>query len=56
MDEVDDPDDASLDLGCDESDRLFDFMVAKRNELDENITTRQGFMVQCLITYTFSPY
>ena len=45
-DEVDDPDDASLDL---DSDRLFDFTVTKRSELEDNVIARQGFMV-CLLS------
>ena len=49
-DEVDDPDDASVDVVEDDSDRLFDFMVAKTNEQEENVTARLGFTVQCFIT------
>lgn len=49
-DEVDDPDDASADVVEDDSDRLFDFMVAKTNEQEENVTARLGFMVRCIIT------
>ncbi|KAI9450278.1 hypothetical protein BJY52DRAFT_1215556, partial [Lactarius psammicola] len=42
-DEVDDTDDASLDSENDDSDRLFDFMVAKKSEQEENVIVRQGF-------------
>ncbi|KAH8980307.1 hypothetical protein EDB92DRAFT_1937150 [Lactarius akahatsu] len=42
-DEVDDMDDASLDSENDDSDRLYDFMVAKTNEQEENVIARQGF-------------
>ena len=49
-DEVDDPDDASVDVVEDDSDRLFDFMVAKTNEQEENVTARLGFMVRRIIT------
>ena len=44
-DEVDDPDDASVDAENDDSDRLYDFMVAKTNEQEENVIARQGFTV-----------
>jgi hypothetical protein len=49
-DEVDDPEDATVDAENDDSDRLFDFMVAKTNEQEENVIARLGFMVRCLIT------
>ena len=49
-DEVDEPDDASVDAENDDSDRLYDFMVAKTNEQEENVIAREGFTVQCLIT------
>ncbi len=52
-DEVDDTDDASLDSEDDDSDRLYDFMVAKTNEQEEDVIARQGFTVRCLITYAF---
>jgi hypothetical protein len=44
-DEVDDPEDASVDAENDDSDRLYDFMVAKTNEQEENVVARQGFMM-----------
>ncbi len=50
-DEVDVPDDESLDLENDDSDRLFDFMVAKTNEQEEDVIARQGFTVRCLIIH-----
>jgi hypothetical protein len=37
----------------DESDRLFNFEVAKTNEQEETVTTRPGFQV-CLLA--FSPF
>ena len=49
-DEVDDPDDASVDAENDDSDRLYDYMVAKTIEQEENVAARRGFTVQCLIT------
>ena len=52
-DEVDDPDDASLDLENIDSDRLFDFTVAKTYEQEENVTTRQGFTVRRLMIHIF---
>ena len=42
---VDDPGGASLDAENDDSDSMFDFMVEKTNEQEENVTARQGFMV-----------
>ena len=54
-DEVDDQDDASLDLENDDSDRLFDFMVAKTNDQEEDVIARQGFTVWSLITHAFRP-
>ncbi|KAF8270139.1 hypothetical protein EI94DRAFT_1572222, partial [Lactarius quietus] len=42
-DEVDDSDDASVEAENDDSDRLYDFMVAKTNEQEENVIARQGF-------------
>ncbi|KAI9437934.1 hypothetical protein BJY52DRAFT_1381767 [Lactarius psammicola] len=42
-DEVADPDDASLDSENDDSHRLFDFTVAKRNGREENVIARKGF-------------
>ncbi|KAI9437933.1 hypothetical protein BJY52DRAFT_1229957 [Lactarius psammicola] len=42
-DEADDTDDAPLDSENDDSDRLFDFTVAKRNEQEENVIARKGF-------------
>jgi len=55
-DGVDDPDDESLDLENDDSDRLFDFMVAKKSEQEENVIARQGFTVRCLIIHAFPLY
>ena len=49
-DEVGDLDDASSDSSNDESDRVYDFMVAKTIEQEEYVVARQGFTVQCLIT------
>ncbi|KAH8986023.1 hypothetical protein EDB92DRAFT_1949474 [Lactarius akahatsu] len=42
-DEVDDMDGASLHSENIDSDRLYDFMVAKANEQEENVIARQGF-------------
>jgi hypothetical protein len=44
-DEVDDPDDPSLDSENVDSCRLFDFSVHKRTEQKENVNARQGFTV-----------
>ena len=52
-DEIDDPDDASVDAESDDSDRLYDYMVAKTIEKEDNIVARQGFTVQCLITHAY---
>ena len=41
----DKPDDTSLDLGVDVSDRLFTFTVERKSEQEENVTARQGFTV-----------
>ncbi|KAF8270132.1 hypothetical protein EI94DRAFT_1572312 [Lactarius quietus] len=43
--QVDDQDDTSIDLENIDSDRLFDFMVEKKSEQEENVTARQGFMM-----------
>ena len=51
---VDDLVDASLELENDDSDRLFNFKVAKRHEQEENVIARQGFQVQYLITHAYS--
>jgi hypothetical protein len=51
--EVNDPDSASLDLENDDSDRLFDFMVAKTNDQEEDVIARQGFTVRSLIAHDF---
>jgi hypothetical protein len=50
-DEVDDPGDTPLDLENDDSNRLFDFTVAKKTEQEENVIARQGFTVQYLIIH-----
>jgi hypothetical protein len=42
---VEKPDDTSVDLDIFDSDRLFDFTVAKKSEQEENVTARQGFTV-----------
>ena len=47
-DEVDDPDDVSLDSEDVDSDRLFDFVVAKKNEQEEGVISRKGFKVSYL--------
>jgi predicted RNA-binding protein YlqC (UPF0109 family) len=52
-DEVDDPDDASVDAENDDSDRLYNYIVAKTIEQEENVVARQGFTVQSLITVAF---
>ena len=44
-DEVDNPDDTSLDPENVDSCRLFDFSVHKRSEQKENVNVRQGFTV-----------
>ena len=54
-DEVDDPDDASLESENEESDRLSYFIVEKKGEQEENVVARQGFTVRYLITHAFSP-
>ena len=54
-DGVDDLADASLDLENDDSDRLFNFEVAKTHEQEENVIARQGFQVQYLITHAYPP-
>ena len=57
-DEVDDPDDASLDLENVDSDRLFNFTVAKKSE-QENVISRKGFTVSYLRSHRsrdFAPY
>ncbi|KAI0058500.1 hypothetical protein BV25DRAFT_1964893 [Artomyces pyxidatus] len=41
----DDDDDGSMDIENDDSDRLFTFEVAKTNEQEENVTSRQGFTI-----------
>ena len=53
-DEVDDTDDASLDSEYDDADRLYHFTVARVNEQEENVTTRQGLTVQYLYSSPFS--
>ena len=50
-DEVDDLDDASIDSDDDDSDRLYDYTVAKTNEQEENVNARQGFTVRYLIAH-----
>lgn len=45
-DEVDDSVSAPLDSGSDDSDRLLDFTVAKRNTQEEDVVTRKGFTVK----------
>ena len=52
-DEVEDLNDASLDMENIDSDRLFDFTVAKTYEQEENVIARQGFTVRCLIVQIF---
>ena len=52
-DGVDDLAEASLDLEVDDSDRLFNFEVAKTHEQDENVIARQGFKVRYLITHVY---
>ena len=55
-DAVGDPDDALLDSENDASNWLFDFMVAKNREQEENAITRQGFTVCYLRTRAFPRY
>ena len=44
--EVDDMEDSSIDSDSDDdSDRLYDYTVAKTNEQEENVVARQGFTV-----------
>ena len=52
-DEVDAPGNTSLDLENDDSNRLFDFTVAKKAEQEENVIARQGFTVRYLIIHAF---
>ena len=40
-----DDDDASTDSDNDDSGRLYDFVVAKTNDQEENVAARPGFMV-----------
>ena len=49
-DEADNPDDASSDSDNDDSDRLYDYTVAKTNEQEEDVIARQGFTVGYLKT------
>lgn len=42
----DEVDDAGRDSENDESDRLFDFTLAKTNKQEENVVARQGFTVK----------
>ena len=50
--EVDDMEDASIDSDSDDdSDRLYDYKVAKANEQEDNVVARQGFTVWHLITH-----
>jgi hypothetical protein len=52
-DEADDLEDASTDSDSDDdSDRLYDYTVAKMNEQEENVIARQGFTVRYLITHS----
>ena len=55
-DEVDDPDDFSFDLENVDSDRLFDFTVAKKSEQAENVSARRGFTVCYNRYHAFPPY
>ena len=50
-DEVDDLDDTSVESDDDDSDRLYDYTVAKTNEQEENVNARQGFTVRYLMTH-----
>ena len=52
-DEVDDPDKFSLDLDNVDSDRLFDFTVAKKTEQAEDVIARQGFTVFYFRSHAF---
>ena len=54
-DGVDDQADASLELENDDSDRLFNFEVAKTHEQEENVIARQGYQVRNSITYAYPP-
>ena len=47
-DKGDGPNGTSLDLAKVGLDRLFDFMVAKKSEQEENVIARQGFTVRRL--------
>jgi hypothetical protein len=38
-------DDALTDLDIDDSGRLYDFVVAKKNDQEENVVARPGFLV-----------
>ena len=50
--DVDDMEDSSIDSDSDDdSDRLYDYTVAKTNEQEENVVARQGFTVWFLITH-----
>jgi hypothetical protein len=52
-DEVDDSADTSLSSEDVDSDRFFDFMVAKTSEKEEKVVVRQGFTVRRLIIHVF---
>jgi hypothetical protein len=52
-DGVDDLEDASIDSDSDDdSDRLYDYTVAKTNEQEEDVIARQGFTVWYLISHS----
>jgi hypothetical protein len=52
-DGVDDLEDASIDSDSDDdSDRLYDYTVAKTNEQEEDVIARQGFTVWYLIIHS----
>ena len=44
-----DGDDASIDSDNDDSGRLYDFVVAKTNDQEENVVARPGFTVHVFL-------
>ena len=48
-----DGDDVSSDSDNDDSGRLYDFVVAKTNDQEENIVARPGFKVNCFCRTLF---
>ncbi len=49
-----DEDDVSIDSDNDDSGRLYDFVVAKTNDQEENVVARPGFTVHFFVEIIFS--